>query len=596
MRVLFILIISISMSALFGKTVNPNLRYEISIPEPHTHYAVVKVSIDIQKPGEVIFKMPVWTPGSYLVREFEKSVEDFSAGSESKVLAWKKKDKNSWAVTCKKAGRISISYKVYAFEFSVRTSFIDQEQALINPSSVCMLVNGFENSPGSLAINMPATYSKISTSLASESEVDAAKNKIFYFQSYDELADSPIQIGNQEEITFTVNGVPHTVALVGRNNADKVKLANDLKKVCETMTAVIGEHPCKKYLFIVQNVESGGGGLEHLNSTVVVMNRFAWIDENKYKSFLGLCAHEYFHLWNVKRIRPIELGPFDYNKENYTEQLWVAEGITSYYDEIGLYRAGFVSKNDFLKSLEGYINDLENRTGSKVQTLSESSFDAWIKEYRPNENSKNTTISYYAKGLVTGALLDATICASTAGKKNLDDLMKLLWQRYYLAENRGFTVLEFEKAASEVAGKDLTAFFDVCVRSTTQPDYKGILESLGLSVKITLEDKKLSGASTQLENGRTMVKFLERNSTFYDAGVNVNDELIAINNVRVNNDVEEILRKLAYPADLNILVNRSGLILNINTTVKSVSRFKISLNSTTDSAIGSAASKWLTKD
>lgn len=579
------------MTILSGKSANSNLRYEISIPEPHTHYAVVNISLNIEKPGEVIFKMPVWTPGSYLVREFEKSIEDFVARDENELLTWKKKDKNSWEVSSKKAGRISVTYKVYAFEFSVRTSFIDNEQALINPTSVCMMVEGFDKNSGTLSFRLPPQYSKISTSLPSV--VNEVTQHSFQFSDYDELADSPVQLGNQDEFTFSVGEVLHTVAMVGRNNADQARLAKDLKKICETMTAVIGEHPCKKYLFIVQNVESGGGGLEHLNSTVVVMNRFAWNDENKYKSFLGLCAHEYFHLWNVKRLRPVELGPFDYNKENYTEQLWVAEGITSYYDELGLYRAGFASKNDFLSSIEGYINDLENRPGSRVQTLAESSFDAWIKEYRPNENSKNTSISYYAKGLVTGALLDASICAATAGKKNLDDLMKLLWQKYYLNKKRGFTIAEFEKEASEVAGKDLSAFFDICVRSTDQPKYKEIFESLGLLVKISMDDKKISGAITQLENGKTMVKFLERNSAFYDAGINVNDEIIGINSIRVNNDVEEIIKKLAYPAVLNIVVSRSGLIQNINVTFKSVSRFKISLNSASDSAENAAVNKWL---
>jgi predicted metalloprotease with PDZ domain len=273
----------------------------------------------------------------------------------------------------------------------------------------------------------------------------------------------------------------------------------------------------------------------------------------------------------------------------------VAEGMTSYYDELGLYRAGIVSQTDFLSSLEGYINDLENRPGSKVQTLSESSFDAWIKEYRPNENSKNTGISYYAKGLVVSALLDAVICQSTSGKKNLDDLMKLLWQRFYIQNDRGFTLNEFEKAASEVAGKDLTAFFDLCVRSTKQPDYKGIFESLGLTVSIAVEDKKISGATTQIETGRTVVKFLERNTTFYDAGLNVNDELIAINNVRINNDVEDILRKLAYPAELNILINRGGLVQNITAALKPVSRFKISLKSQSNDEKNAALNKWLEK-
>ncbi len=574
---------------------SPILNYNISIPEPHTHYAEVEISI--QNPGktELEFQMPVWTPGSYLIREFEKSIQNVSASADKKPLLCKKTDKNTWKVNIGKSNSVSFKYKVYAYEFSVRTSFIDADQALINPTSLCFLVKGLEKNEGTISFSFGSNFSRVSTALK-RTETDGQKNQ-FTFADYDELADNPIQIGNHQELTFKVAGVPHKVAMVGRHNADTSKFIKDLTKICLTMTNIIGEHPSKEYLFIVQNVETGGGGLEHKNSTVVMMNRFAWTDPARYKSFLGLCAHEYFHLWNVKRIRPVELGPFNYSSENYTEQLWVAEGITSYYDELAMMRAGFVTHKEFLTSLSTYVNDLENRPGSKVQTLAESSWDAWIKEYRPNENSKNTSISYYSKGLVVAALLDAEIATATNGKRNLDDLMKLLWIEFYKKADKGFTVKEFEAAASVVAGKDLSAFFDKHVRSTATPDYESIWNKAGLNVSVTTDSKYLSGMTTALENGKTIVKYTEYASPAYVAGINVNDEIIAIGGIRINNDVEDVLKKLGNPKQITFIVSRTGQIKEIEVPMQPTEKFNISLKapSTADNW-PPVLKKWLITD
>ncbi|MBL7812536.1 MAG: M61 family metallopeptidase [Bacteroidetes bacterium] len=575
----------------------PKIAYTIHIREPHTHYA--EVTLDLENPGKPTLdvQMPVWTPGSYLVREFEKSVESVAGVADDKPVAYTRPDKNTWRFAIGKASRFKVTYKVYAYEFSVRTSFIDASHSLINPSSVCMFVPGFTALTGSLTVIPPKEYGRISTSLeASPDPVQEGGPQTFYFAGYDELADSPLEIGTHTVLEFTAAGVPHEVALVGPNNCDKERLKKDLQKICETMHAIVGEHPCKKYLFIIQNTESGGGGLEHKNSSCVVMNRWAWNNEDRYRSFLGLCAHEYFHLWNVKRIRPAALGPFNYSAENYTSMLWVAEGITSYYDELALLRAGYVNRSQFLRTLEGYINDLENRPGAKVQTVAESSWDAWVKEYRPNENSKNTSISYYAKGLVVAALLDAKISAETGGQKHLDDLMRLLYQRFWKKENRGFTDAEFEKAASEIAGVDLTAFFDRHIRSTAEPMYEAILTKAGLQSTKTEESKNTLGATTALENGRTIVKYIERNSTAWNCGLNVNDEWIAINGVRVNNDADEIVRNLGNPALLTLIVNRGGLIQEIQADRIPVNRVKFSLTpNTSPGAHSNALEKWLGK-
>ncbi len=558
MRMLFATILTFfAASNLMAKT-EPTIQYQIQISEPHTHYARVTVEVNNYDGKSLSFKMPVWAPGSYLVREFEKSIENVQALADGKSVTPLHTDKNTWTLNTAGAKKIQFSYDLYAFEFSVRTSFIDASHAFLHNSSVFVLVDELKEKPGTVILNFPAAWQKVSTSLNA-----GANAHEFVFENYDELADSPIEIGNQEEYSFEVMGVPHTLVMVGLSNCDTKKFVLDLQKMCTVMANIIGEHPCKKYVLIVQNVESGGGGLEHKNSCCVMMNRWAWIDAEKYQSFLGLCAHEYFHLWNVKRIRPIELGPFNYNQENYTRQLWVAEGITSYYDELSLLRAGLIKKEAFVEVLEKYVNALENRPGSRVQSLAESSFDAWIKEYRPNENSKNTSISYYSKGLVVAALLDAKIIAETKGNKNLDDVMKLLYARYYKEKKRGFTEAEFIASAGEICGSNLQDFFNKHVYTTQEPDYALLLAPLGVEVKRDAVKKKELGITTALENGKTVIKNITRNSCSWNGGLNVNDELIAINGTRVNNDADMIIRNIGYPGIITAVVSRAGLVSEI---------------------------------
>ncbi|MCC7298018.1 MAG: M61 family metallopeptidase [Bacteroidia bacterium] len=556
-HIFIILLVSFAVDMAQAKSNTTTLSYKIEIDAPQTHYAKVRISIGNCSSNSLNFKMPVWTPGSYLIREFEKSVEAVKAYEGNNETNFEHNDKNTWTVNNTKGKNITLEYKIYAFEPSVRTSFIDAEHAFLHNTSVFMCVQECMELNGTLELSFPNSWKNLSSSM------DAAGNNTFAFKNYDELADSPIEIGNHELLNFEVMGVPHQVAMVGLNNCDLQKFTKDLQKICETMANIIGVHPSKKYLFIVHNVEAGGGGLEHANSCTVMMGRWNWINAEKYQGFIGLCAHEYFHLWNVKRLRPKALGPFNYDAENYTDLLWVAEGITSYYDELALLRAGWIDRKEYLHLLETSVNALENRPGVLVQTLAQSSHDAWIKEYRPNENSKNTTISYYAKGMVVAALLDAEICASTKGNKNLDDLMKLLYFRYYVKENRGFTASEFEAAASEVCGKDLKSFFSTLVYSTETPNYKRIFENAGLEVKDSIKKEYDLGITTALENGKTIVKYVNSKGAAWIGGINVNDELISLNGARVNNDVAQVLKNIGKPGLITAFICRAGIVSEI---------------------------------
>ena len=607
-------IISITAMTVSAKSHSaPRVHYNIKIESPHSHYAKVTLRIEDVKPGALDIYMPIWTPGSYLAREFAKNVESANAigltADESKMVfaekpinfgktvEFTKTSKNTWRVIVPKGIQsIEFSYLVYCFELSVRTSFIDEDQALLNMASVLMTVKGSEHLGGDLSIDHPLRWFNYATALdadaeevmlitkPTEAELKSALTRInFTYPNFDDLVDAPLQLGNFPVFKFDVNGVPHEVAMVGRNNADLEKLRGDMQLMCRTMAKVVNDHPCKRYTFIVQNVENGGGGLEHKNSTVLMMSRWAYTDAARYKGFLGLVAHEYFHLWNVKRIRPIELGPFKYGEENYTSMLWLAEGITSYYDEIALMRAGIVTRKEFLGTMAGYVNAHENRMGARVATISEMSHDAWIKEYRPNENSKNSTYSYYSKGVIVGFLFDAWIAASTNGSKHLDDVMQYLWRTHYKnkalgEEGAGITEKDFLNAVKTVilsgkgnpdAGKGSGFTFDQFAKqllhSTEIPDYSGLMKAAGIDIKITESQSKKFGLTCELSNGRTVVKGIHAHPTAagFQLGVNVNDELIALNGVRIENNIDDLFLKLGEPKELTLVLNRAGLLREI---------------------------------
>jgi predicted metalloprotease with PDZ domain len=562
MKLKRLLIFLIPVSAMTAK--DPTIHYSIAFPEAHAHYAKVEIKLQGLQAPYVDFSMPSWTPGSYLLREFAKSVERVEASADGKQIPYKRIDKNTWRIASKNASEIRFMYHVYAFEWSVRTSFIDADMAFMHNTSLFMQVKPFSALPGTLTVELPEAWKQLHTSLEPVDGKLPAGTHRFRFSSYDELADEPLLAGNQDTLQFEVAGVPHLVAIAGKGNHAEVSFRDDLKKICETTTAIIGELPCKRYTFFVLNTEAGGGGLEHANSSTVMMPRWQWNNAARYKQFLGLCGHEYFHLWNVKRIRPEALGPFDYSKENHTRMLWVAEGITSYYDELILRRAGFYTREAYLEKIAGYINDLENRPGRHYLSLAESSWDAWIREYRPNENSKNTGISYYLKGQVVAFLLDVQIVAASNGRRSLDDVMKVLWADYKKRPERGFSDEEFVAMVNEVAGKDLRAFLDQFVNGVETPDYAALLKIAGIQAVNSGKEENTLGMQVQQENGRWVVKYVERGLGAWNAGVSANDELIAINGMRIQTGLEEIYRVMKPDNSANLLVSRAGLIRNID--------------------------------
>lgn len=559
-----------------------SVNYEVSMSEPHTHYFEVKMIISDYQKEYIDVQMPVWAPGSYLVREFAKSVDEVSATFNKKNLKVDKINKNTWRVFSDKAKEVVVSYSVYAFEMSVRTSFLDASHGYFNGTSMFMFVDELRNQPSKVTIYPYKDWKKVSTALPKTAD----KGFVYSATNYDILVDAPFEIGNHETFEFTAAGVLHNVAMYGEGNYNIEQLKTDMAKIVEACTAVFGENPNKEYLFIIHNLTVGSGGLEHLNSTTLQVNRWTY-NESGYKGFLSLVAHEYFHLWNVKRVRPIELGPFDYNNENYTSLLWVMEGFTSYYDELLLLRAGFYTEEELLRKFNSSINYVENQPGNKVQPVAHASFDAWIKSYRPTENSSNTTISYYSKGGIVANMLDLMLINKSKGEKNLDDVMKYLYQEYYKKQNRGFTAKEMQQALEKVGGLKLDDFFEKYINGTQTFDYETVFAYAGMEV-VTLSEKSLSfGASI----GGNKVRNIKRNTMAYDGGINVNDEILAINGHRFDDNFAEIIEDKKPGDVLEVLISRDNLIQTLKIPIKESEFIRYVL--TTPKEKNSIYKKWM---
>ncbi|OGX87604.1 peptidase M61 [Hymenobacter lapidarius] len=534
----------------------PTLKYTLAMPAPQTHYFEVKMELGGFPTDYTDIKMPVWTPGSYLVREYAKNVEGFEARTASgQALGFEKINKNTWRVRHPKQGAFQVSYRVYAFDLTVRTSFIDGEHGYLNGASVFMYPADNKALASTVLVQPAAGWAQVSTSLR------PGPGKFTYkSSSYDELVDSPMEIGNHKVLEFNANGTPHQVAMFGNSNADETKLLADMKKVCEEAHRVVGQNPLDRYLFIVHNLERGGGGLEHQFSTTLEVARNSYGTEAGYKSFLGLVAHEYFHLWNVKRIRPVALGPFNYDQENYTNMLWVSEGITTYYSKVINLRAGYTTREEFLNGLANDISSVENTPGNRVQSAAESSFDAWIKSYRQNENSRNSEINYYAKGDLIGTLLDLNIAEATKGEKHLDDVFRLLYDTYYKKANRGFTDKEFQDAVAQVAGRRYDEFFSNSVYGTKTLDYATALGYAGLAItSAPLASTGTLGANFSNRTGKLLVASVVRGGAAWDGGLSPNDEVLLINGVAPSNESAQSLITSPVGTEMKLQVRRDGL-------------------------------------
>jgi len=543
---------------------SPSIYFKLSFPAPQTHYVEVLMTINNLSDEEYIdLQMPVWAPGSYLVREYSKNVERLHAvNQESETLQTIKANKNTWRIY-NHGKSVNVKYAVYAFEPSVRTSFIDIDHAFLSPVGTFLYLKDHIDLPATIEIEIPSCWSKISTGLSIKES-----NNIFYAENFDILYDSPFEIGNQDTWQFDVDGVLHECAMVGVADYDKDQLTTDITKIVQEENKIWQSNPNNYYLIVTHNHNQSHGGLEHLNSTILAASRFSYSQPSSYKNYLSLVAHEYFHLWNVKRLRPKELGPFNYNEENYTTGLWIMEGVTSYYDNLIVRRCGFYNEQEYLHQLAIDFNTIYNRPGYKLQSAAQASYDTWIKQYRPDENSQNVSISYYNKGALHALALDIKILVHTKGELRLDDVIRRAYEQFYLIENRGFEESELLALAEALTGASLKDIFDAA-HSTDELDYNSYLNLVGYELT-DLNAKQTTptlGIKTVYSEGKTIIKNVDRDSGAWIGGLNVNDELIAINNFRVEENhkiIEHFTSTTKIGDTMSVLVSRDGILKTID--------------------------------
>ena len=528
------------------------IRYTLSFPAPHTHYVEVRAEVPTGRREQVELMMAVWTPGSYLVREYARHVEGVAAtGAQGVPLAVRKTAKNRWSIHAAGADTIIVSYRVYGREMSVRTNWIESSFALINGAPTFLTLADSPSRPHEVTLVLPPSWTESVTGLSAA----AGAGHRYCAPGYDALVDSPILAGNPSMYDFDVNGALHRLAVEGAADPfDGARAARDLEAIVRAHHGFWMTVPYDRYLFITLLTETGGG-LEHANSTVLMTTRWATRTRKTYLGWLELASHELFHVWNGKRLRPIELGPFDYEREAHTRALWVVEGITDYYGDLLVHRAGLSSRDELLDSLSDKIDAVQSTPGRSVQSISDSSFDAWIKFYRPDENSPNSAISYYLKGAVVAFLLDAKIRGMTGGRASLDDAMRAAYPEY--SGKVGYTEGEFRALVEATAGGSLESFWRSALESTEELDCSEALRVLGLRFKAAPPAppaRAWLGAATRNDNGRLVVSQVRRGTPAYAAGLNVDDEIVAIDEVRVRADQLESRLEQYTPGDAVRLV------------------------------------------
>jgi predicted metalloprotease with PDZ domain len=634
------------------------IRYTVRFPDRATHYAEVEALVPTGGAPEVTLFQAVWTPGSYLVREYAQHIEALRASPESDpaiALPIAKTRKNRWTITTKGAPAVRVVYRVYAREMSVQGNYVESGFALLNGAPTFLsLVEPDGNDvrkakrPHEVRLELPDSWSKSYTGLPN---APGGQPHHYVAPDYDTLVDCPIYAGNPSVYEFTIDGKPHYLVNEGEAGVwDGPRSARDVEAIVKAERDFWGFLPYDKYIFFNLITESGGG-LEHCNSTVLMTSRWNTRRRANYLGWLGLVAHEFFHTWNVKRLRPIELGPFDYENEVNTRSLWIAEGLTSYYDRLFVRRAGLCTAAEYLagdppaagEKPRNDIDRLQDVPGRLVQPLESASFDAWIKFYRRDENTNNTAISYYTKGAVVGWLLDARIRNATNDQKSLDDVMRLLYERYSGA--RGYTPQDFRNTASEVAGTDLSDFFHRALETTDELDYDEALRVFGLRftppkksdtgsgsvVKADPEkaeptppgapvekpasepkdrdddasegadadkepEKGWLGVDTKNDAGRLVVSGVKRGTPAFDAGFNVNDEILAIGDVRVRPD--GLPRRLEFYAPgetVSVLIARRDLLMRLDAKLgtEPKKRWSIQIDPKADDAARARRTSWL---
>jgi len=466
-------------------------KYIVSIPDPTKREIQVQLSVKSTAQG-VTLRLPAWIPGSYMIRDFSRHIVEIRAtDSTGRNLQIEKIDKHSWRIAAKEE-EICVDYIVYANDLSVRGAHVDNTHAFFNGASLYLAVEGMQHLPHRVEILKPGADAYANWQVASTLPAVVADDQgygQYEAQNYEHLIDYPVEIADLSTAEFTVDGIQHRIAIYGRHHCDFKRLCDDLVKICRTHAELFGELPLRQYLFLVTAVGDDYGGLEHCNSTSLICKRDDLpVDEGEepsdgYRRFLGLCSHEYFHLWNVKRIQPLKLKESLLDQEAYTSLLWAFEGITSYYDDLALLRSGIIPLKSWLELVTQTITRVMRSKGRHRQSIADSSFDAWTKFYKQDENSSNAIISYYAKGALIAFGLDMTLRQRSEDRVSLDDLMRLLWRRHGKT-GVGVDEGDIQRLAEELLGEPLSTFFNSYVYGVEELPLENWFEQIGIGYQL----------------------------------------------------------------------------------------------------------------
>lgn len=558
-----------------------DINYRIALPEPKTH--AFSVTLTIAAPAALQrLSLPVWIPGSYLVREFARHLSGLTATQGGRPLALEQLDKANWQVRCSGAEDLVLSYRVYAFDNSVRAAFLDADRGFFNGTGLCLRVHGREQSAHLIEFaDLPETW-QVATAMPQTADGH------YRAANYDELVDHPVELGRFWQGEFTAGGVPHKIIVSGALPVfDGERLLADAQRICEAQIAFwhgpaskrLSAVPFAGYTFLLNAVDEGYGGLEHRASTALIaprrdLPRLGQTElSDGYVRLLGLISHEYFHSWNVKRLKPTEFAELDYTQENYTELLWLFEGFTSYFDELMLVRCGLIDEARYLKLLTATFNGVLATPGRKLQSVAQSSFDTWVKYYRPDENTPNSTISYYGKGALLALALDLSLRSSDVAPSNLDELMRALWQRSHagLATGAQGAIGEADVLAliAELGGSGLAEQFAQWVHGTDDLPLPALFERVAVQLradKPTLAQRlglRVSEPAAGAGSGVLLVKQVLVGSAALAGGLCAGDELLACNGWRIRRLDDAALTLAAGSLALNLLVSRDQRLLEL---------------------------------
>ena len=529
------------------------IRYTIVPKQPAAHLFEVTVTVADPDPAGQRFMLPVWIPGSYMVREFARNIVTLRAFNDAgRKVRIEKTDKQSWQAAPVK-GELTLRYEVYAWDMSVRAAHLDDTTGFFNGTSVFLSAVGHEEAQCVVDIQRPAGNQyrdwRVATALPEARGTRRYGFGEYRAHNYDELVDHPVTLGEFALGTFKAHGVPHDIVIAGRVVAlDMDRLAADLKRICEAQIALFEpkskKAPVDRYVFMTQAVSDGYGGLEHRASTALICNRADLPVTGRpetsegYRTYLGLCSHEYFHTWNVKRIKPAAFAPYDLTRENYTSLLWLFEGFTSYYDDLILVRSGLITADEYFGLLGKVVGGVLRGSGRQKQTVAESSFDAWVKYYRQDENAPNAIVSYYTKGSLVALAFDLTIRAQTGNRKSLDDVMRLLWQRFgrdfYRGNPVGVSEAQIEALFAEATGADLAEVFDQGVHGTRDLPLETLLAPFGVGIAPETDKNGKPSLGARMRGGADCtLAAVHDGSAAQKAGLSAGDVLVAIDGLRV---------------------------------------------------------------